>query len=343
MSILDWFKQPTCAELAPLVVALKDPLAYLDSDGTAGGDSGYFPPVTTMGAVGVVPNYVNVDYSVHDGWPSPFRADGEFDAALRDDPTARLPYRRPVSRALLVNASEIDTATRLLQVYYATPNALRLCPIAQGWYHARGRVRALDAIGAYGKLRGFDAATTPAVTGVLLKVFDNAAGSKTGSRETEVVYAAAQIVLDARTSSLDAATWLPLWRWALGGPNGNASVRTRVMAMKAIQAVIRRGALLPRQVLAAATMADVLQQLVAGRAPSVAAAERAFFLSEADATVGAVNFALTQAALAEGKPPAWRPPLSSVASRRVAWWIAGAAAVAATAVGGVAVYRRAHG
>ncbi len=336
MSILDWFKQPTCAELAPLVVALKDPLAYLDTDGSEG-------PGFTMQVGGAYTGvgWQTFDYDVHAGWPSKFTAEGAFQLDHVNAPEERLPVRRVVSRAVLTTAAEVNTAARLLAVYYATPNALRLCPIAQGWFHARGRVRALTAISAFGAAYGFGADTAPAVTEVLLKIFADAAGSKLGSRETEVVYAAAQVVRDSRTPALDAATWLPLWRWALGGPNGGASVRTRVAAMKAIQAVIRRGALLPRQLLAASAMADVLQQLVTGRAPSVAAAERAFFLSEADATVGAVNFALTQAALAEGKPPGWRPASSTT---RAGWWIVGAAAAVAVTAGGAAiVHRRAQG
>lgn len=340
MSILDWFKQPTCAELTPLVMALRDPLAYLDTDGSEG------PIFLTFGSRRGLCDITGLsqstfDYSVHAGWSANFTPGGDF-VLDRVNCGEAAPYRRPVSREVLTNASEVIAAVRLLMVYYATPGALRLCPAAQGWFHARGRVRALTGIAAFGAGYGFGPDTAPVVTKALLKVFADPAGSKANAKETEVVYAAAQVVLDARTPVLDAATWLPVWRWALGGPNGSASVRTRVMAMKAIQAIIRRGVLMPRQVLAAATMADVLQQLVAGRAPSVAAGERAFFLSEADATVGAVNFALTQAALAEGKPPAWRPPSPAV---RVGWWVVGVAAAAAVTVGGaaIAVHRRSQG
>lgn len=248
------------------------------------------------------------------------------------------PERLYVPRQVFMTPAEVQAAARLLVVHYKYPNGGLDCLATAGWSAPAARVRAFDAIREYGRLRGFDATTAPAATAALLGAFGDAAASKAGAIEAAVVYAAAQVVLESRTAALDAETWLPLWRWALGGPHGAAAVRTRVMAMKALQAIIRRGALRPAQVRAAAPMADVLRELVVGRAPSVQAAERPYFLAEADATVGAINFALAQAALAEGRPPG-PDPLTTAAAQRHAWpWIA--AGVAAVAVVGGVAYRR---
>lgn len=324
MGILDWFKQPTCEELAVLVLALKDPLAYLDTDGGAG------PVFTTWG-------YQSFDYSVHAGWPSKFTPAGAFLYDPVNAPEEQLPTRRPVARAILATADEVRTAARLLAVYYATPNALRLCPAAQGWFHARGRARALDAIAAYGRAYGFDAGGVAApVTDVLLKVFAAPAASKsTASTENAVIAAAAQVVWSARTATLDAATWLPLWRWALGGPDGNAAPRTRVLAMQALEAILRRGTLTPQQILMASSLADVLQQLVAQRAQAISAAERGFFLSEASALVAEVTIARQRAVAA-------MPTAAIVPSAPLPSWVSwfAAAAVAAAAVGGAVAFRR---
>lgn len=241
-----------------------------------------------------------------------------------------------ISRAVLSSPEEVNAAATLLTTAVKSPGYLTSCA-AVGWTFPVGQTRALEALTVYGQLRGFGADTVDAVTKALLAVFDNAAASKAlDAPAAPVVYAAAQVVLEARTASLDAATWLPLWRWALGGPQGRAAVRTRVMTMKALQAILRRGSLTPRQVLMAASMADVLQQLVAQRAPGVPTAEQAFFRAEAQALVGAINFARAQAAAAEGLPPGATPLSPRVRTRL---WAAAVTSVV-VAVGAAMYYRR---
>lgn len=319
---------PSCDQLTALVTVVKDPLWHLQTDGTAGPAwQKYIGPAGGGGASTTVGFQLEpVDYAVHFG-------------------PAALPRRRPVSRGFYTNIDEVMVALRLLQTYYETPNDLRLCPAAQGWYHVSGRVRALDALATYGASPGF-VRGGPAAVGqmlyVLLRIFGDPRGSKSGDRETEVVAAAANLVLKSNTGTFDSAVWLPLWGWANGGAYGNASVRTRVFAMKALQAILRRDRLLPGQVRAADTAAAILQQLVAGRAPSIPVTERELFLSEAAALVGAVASAMIndEMSASNGGLPAPAPPATPV------WvWPTVAAGAGLLAVGGavlvVATRRRA--
>ncbi len=203
--------------------------------------------------------------------------------------------------AMLVATSEqVAAAAQLVVLHYQHPDLTDRFPFA-----CRGEARDLDTrvailrnISEWGAIKSFgQAAVVPLVGPAVMAVLNNAAGSQLGNREAEVVYAAAHVVYQSRDASLDAMAWIPLWQWAVGGPVGAAPVRTRVMAMQAIQAIIRRQRLLPAQLRAADSLAAVLRGLVLARAPSINPAERDLYLSEADATVGAVAAALAKAEL----------------------------------------------
>lgn len=252
-------------------------------------------------------------------------------------PTASdYPLFLPVPRVALYTASEVLAATKLLTAYYKHGNGV-YCLDTGAWEFPAVRARALGAIAAYGGLRGFGIVgedLQQPVAELLLRVFDDVSASKSStSDEGQAVYAATQVVTDSKSNDLDPQTWLPLWRWALGGPGSKASIRVRIGAMKALQAVLRRGALSPRQVLAASSMATVLKQLVEQRAPSIAsAAERNFFLADATALWGAMQSALI-AATAAGGGGAPAPGVPGFVWGR---WLG--FGVAAAAVTGTAVY-----
>lgn len=262
-------------------------------------------------------------------------------------------FRLPtVFSKLTVTAATVDAvaaAARSVSFVYdfPTPQVLRpgtYCPT--GAWLSDDRVRMLTGVAAWGSRNSFGAyGLVPTVGAALVNVFTKpfalvVGGPEPATERDRVVYAAADVVRQSKDSSLDALTWLLLWQWAVGGPNGNASVRARVMAMKAIQAVLRRGALLPGQIRAADSLAAVLQGLVNARAPNVSAAERDWFLSEAAATVGAVasaRIALEVAAGGGGYVPPVPPPSAPAAG----WVVPTAVAAGAVVVlGGLFVVLR---
>lgn len=305
MSLLDWFTDitsgPSCDTVAAWVAVIRDPFnsVYWQGDAQTGG-------------------YVLV----------PGRA---------PDP-ARSYFI--VSRSLFASSDDVQAATKLLRAIYKTPRSAS-CADTIGLVSATGRARMLDALSSYSGQ--FTAADVAAVTEVLAIVLadppgpydDTAASRAPGAREAAVVYAATKLVLSSPHSGFDQATWLPLWRWALGGPGGQAGVGVRIGAMKALQAILRRGSLTPRQVLMASSMADVLRQLVEQRAVSLPAAQRELFLAEANALWGAMRLALLQAA--QAAPASAAVANTAVTLRR--WWLPVAAAAAVTAVA-IGVYRR---
>lgn len=193
----------------------------------------------------------------------------------------------------------VAAAARLVAFVYENPAPNIACVGEPQSIDAR--LKLIAGVNRWGKVYSYGQyGLVPTVGGMAALVLNDPRGSYAGNRETEVVYAVAQIVLDSKDSSLDTLTWLPLWRWALGGPQGGASTRTRVMAMKAIQAILRRGTLLPGELIKADGLATLLNQLVMGRAPGIPAAEREWYLSEAAATLGAAAAARAAAATNAG-------------------------------------------
>jgi hypothetical protein len=269
------------------------------------------------------------------------------------------PFRLPLTFirtiAAVAPVGAVAAAARLIQLTYDLPpppvtvirdlrtegGAMTLTTPCPG--EARDivdRVKLLTGIARWGAKSSFGQyglipTVGPAIVTVLSKPMPSAGGGEMDDWRNQAVYAAAQVVLDSKDSSLDALTWLLLWQWAVGGPNGNASPRTRVLAMKAIQAVLRRKALLPGQIRAANSLAAVLQQLVVARAPQVSAAERDWFLSEADATVGAVASAQFEVESAGYFPDVNTPALP--AAVMPSWIPVAAAAGASLALVGGAV------
>lgn len=295
MGILDWFSQPSCAELSTVALRIRDPFARLSL-------------LSLQPGTGVI----------EPGFPSP-------------------PYL-PVARATFANVQEVGDALWLLSVYNKTPKAFDGCGDANGWAFPAGRARALTSLASYGALVGFsDPKLTADVAGVLIKILDNPNGSKAGNAETLVIYAAAQVVTDARFSDLDQALWLPLWAWAFGGPYGQASIRTRIGVMKALGAILRRGSLTPRQVQSASGAATILKRLVETRGAALPATpEREFYVAEATTLWGGVQAALASAQASVG------PPLAPTAAFDFGKWPLIAAG--ALTLGGIAfAWRRRRG
>jgi hypothetical protein len=301
-----WDPLGICRQVDALVATVRDPLRHLRTDG-----SGKLPAA----------QHPLVELSVHLGGAN----DRDYLA---------------VSRASLSTPEQAIAAASLLNMYYDSPSTLQTCARARGWLFPRARVRTLQGLASFAKSPGFGGAAVPAVGPVsyaLLRIFGDPSGSRAPSfrqYDTEVVAAATDVVRESKTPVFDGATWIPLWGWALGGAQGQASVRTRVFAMKAIQAILRRRALLPGQIRAADSMAAVLRQLVEARAPTIPVAERDLFLSEAAATVGAV----AQAQI-EVEGGGWTPPPPAAP----AWLLPSLAAGAGLlVVGGAVVIARAR-
>jgi hypothetical protein len=152
---------------------------------------------------------------------------------------------------------------------------------------------------------------------VILKILDDPANGRAFGKDDSVVAAATEVI-DVYPR-FDRLVWLPLWGWALGGPAGNAAVRTRVFAMKTLQTVLGRGQLFPAEIRAADPMAEVLRRLVMQRAPSIPAAERDWYLAEAQAVVGRIAIANAAASMAEAAgggnvpmPPVTPPPVADL-------------------------------
>jgi len=305
----------SCADIERRLNTVIDPWHYLDSDG---GTGPMFQVVIQDPAVSaVLRRPVIVDYKVKLGGPA-------------------LPYRRPVVRRP-ANAAEASIIVWLLSLYYSGEReSLRLCPFAQGLYHTAGRADALEKLAKYlaANKRNpvvLDAVTTGVLQRVILQILEDPSAGRAFGKDDAVIAAATEIIDAAPT--FDRAAWLPLWGWALGGPAAKAAIRTRVLAMKALQSILRRGGLFPAEVRAADPMAEVLRQLVVARAPSIPANERELYLAEAQALVGAIATANVAAAMAEGTPI---PPVDGGgAPGAIPVWVPIAGAVA-TAIGFVA-------
>jgi hypothetical protein len=253
----------------------------------------------------------------------------------------KLPCKVPVSRSTFSDSSQLNTGVALLTLSYTDP-AFAACPAVSAWLTPAGRVQALKPIQAWAASKGFTALNplSYAAQTLLLKVLEDPTGSRPGSRMTEVSAAAAEVVRVSKTSFFDATLWVPLWTWAVGGPAGSASVRTRVFAMKAIQAILARGTLLPGQIRAADSLAAVLNNIVQTGAPAVPANERDLYRSEASATVGAAAQALVAAEMAAAAGLPMPGPTASVSA---APWVPIALGVGAVGLligGAVLVTRR---
>lgn len=283
---------------------------------------------------------VTRDYGLNDGGRS-----CTSQGYLRSDDVngfpPKLPCKVPVSRAVFSDAGQLNTGIALLTLSYTDP-AFGACHATSAWQTPAGRAQALKPIQAWAAAKGFTALNplSYAVQTLLLKVLEDPTGSRPGSRMTEVPAAAAEVVRTSKTSFFDAALWVPLWTWAVGGPAGGASVRTRVFAMKAIQAILARGTLLPGQIRAADSLAAVLNNIVQTGAQAVPAGEREFYRSEASATVGAAAQALVAAEMAAAAGLPMPGPTASVSA---APWVPIALGVGAVGLligGAVLVTRR---
>lgn len=213
-------------------------------------------------------------------------------------------------RTTFANAAQLNAGVALLTLSYANPEFFNGCEAVQPVLTVAGRVKLLEAIRAWGASGGFSVFSllmvplTYTTQALLLKIFADPAGSRTGSKATEVIAAAADVVRACTTPVFDAATWLPLWGWAIGGPDGGASLRTRSFAMKALEAILRRGTLSAAQIRSANTLATVLNNVVASGTAGVSAAERALYRSEATAVLGEVQAALSRLEMAALTVPA---------------------------------------
>jgi hypothetical protein len=122
-------------------------------------------------------------------------------------------------------------------------------------------------------------------------------GRALGDRNAEgLVVGLSQVVLGSTV--IDATAWPMLWVWANGGPTGKGSPRTRVFAMKALQALIarRRGIVTPAvlsQVEALQRTIDEWDRLWPTFGESDVQ-ERALFVAEANSLVAATATELAQ-------------------------------------------------
>lgn len=225
----------------------------------------------------------------------------------------KLPCKVPVSRAVFSDAGQLNTGIALLTLSYTDP-AFGACHAVSAWQTPAGRVQALKPIQAWAASKGFTALNplSYAVQAVLLKVLEDPTGSRPGSRMTEVPAAAAEVVRTSKTSFFDAALWVPLWTWAVGGPNGGASARTRSFAMQALEAILRRGTLFPAQIRAADSLAAVLNNIVQTGATTLSMSERALYRAEATALLGEVQEALYRLEVAGLAPAPSAPPPATV-------------------------------
>jgi hypothetical protein len=238
------------------------------------------------------------------------------------------------------SASEAAAAARAVQAFYEAPVPLSyapLCAAARDWQTPDGRTRLLNGLAVWGKTKGFAPyALGPTVGFALWRVLTApTASTSPNNPENAVAFAATSVVTQAKDAAVDNVTYQPLWQLALGGARGQLSVRVRVGAMKALQAILRRGGLLPGELTKAEGLAQTLNALVVAGAPGVPANEREWYLSEAAALLGAAAQARSAAALAPMLPTVPPVPVDSGGIAPVAtwpWWtwaaLAGGAVVA---------------
>lgn len=250
---------------------------------------------------------------------------------------SKLPCKVPVSRATFSDSAQLNAGVALLTLSYTDP-AFGACHATSAWQTPAGRAQALKPIQAWAAAKGFTALNplSYAVQTLLLKVLEDPTGSRPGSRMTEVPAAAAEVVRTSKTSFFDAALWVPLWTWAVGGPNGGASARTRSFAMKALEAILRRGTLFPAQIRAADSLAAVLNNIVQTGATTLSMSERELYRAEATALLGEVQAALYRLEVTGLAPAPSLPPPAAVP------WSLIALGVGATGllVGGIILFNR---
>lgn len=251
---------------------------------------------------------------------------------------SKLPCKVPVSRAVFSDTAQLNLGVTLLTLSYTDPT-FGACHAASAWQTPAGRVQALRPIQAWAASKGFTALNPQSymVQALLLKVLEDPTGSRPGSRMTEVAAAAAEVVRVSKTSFFDANLWVPLWVWAVGGPNGGASARTRSLAMQALQAILRRGTLFPAQIRAADSLAAVLNRIVQTGTTALSMSERELYRAEATSLLGEVQAALYRLEVAGLAPT----PGTATAPASVPW-LPIALGVGATGllVGGIVLLNR---
>lgn len=252
---------------------------------------------------------------------------------------AKLPCKVPVSQLMFSDAAQLNVGVALLTLSYTDP-AFGSCHAVAAWQTPAGRVQALKPIQAWGSTgKGFTSLSplSYATQSLLLTILNDPTGSRPGSRMTEVVAAAAEVVRTSKTAFFDAALWVPLWAWAVGGPDGGASARTRSFAMKALEAILRRGTLFPAQIRAADSLAAVLNNIVQTGARALSMSERELYRAEATALLGEVQAALYRLEVA-GLAPVPTP----VASQPTVPWVPITLGVSAVGllIGGAILIRR---
>jgi hypothetical protein len=152
----------------------------------------------------------------------------------------------------------------------------------------------------------------------------------TRSQYEDIVVALCEIILIY--PGLDLVAWPWLWVWAYGGPDGNAEVRTRVFALKALGAIVGRGRVdINEKALASIEkLASSVNRLSSPRSYREQQ-ERQLFASEATALVGVLAAKLAEKSLnVPGvllDPRAFVPPGTPPPGTLPIWFIpAGAAA-----------------
>lgn len=239
------------------------------------------------------------------------------------------------------DAAVVAAAARAVQMVNEAPvpsDYAPLCAAARDWQSSDGQEKLLNGVAVWGRDKGFDRhALGPVVGFALWRVLTNTRARNPSDPMAKVAYAATTVVTLAKDGSVDAVTYAPLWQLALS----DASVRVRVGAMKALQAIFRRGVykLLPGEL----TKAEAWAQQVVQRGATAPASQRNEYMIDANALLGAIQFVRAASSLppgvtSAGLPPPPPPPSDWPNPKVWPWWSwAAIAAGGLTVVGGVAV------
>lgn len=286
--------------------------------------------------------------------------------------------RLPVPPMVFVGGDQpakVNAALGVLLALYRSPGAVLACPrqVTSYWpglTYAISRARLINALRLND--RQLTAQNREDLAKVVALVLDDKvpwpaepdsstrhhlkrASQHPASKEALVVEKVIGYVASWENGAIDQVAWIPLWRWAIGGPSEKAAIGLRAAAMDALGHILRRGRLTSRQVIQASNLADVIRNTVESRAVSVtdlqqrnlllAAATRLWAVMQ-KALADAVNAEAARAALPPGaQPPATRPggkPPAAPWYESTTFLVAAAATVLVGAVG-FGLYRRQRG
>jgi len=229
------------------------------------------------------------------------------------------------------DVAEAAAAARAVWLRYAAPMAATyapLCAAAREWQSSTGCARLLNGLAVWGRDKGFEKyALSLTIAPALWYVFNDPASSTMGSPEADVAFAATTVVTLAKDGSVDTATHDALWPIAYGGAHKGASPRLRVGAMKALQATLRRGKLLPGQVTKDVGLAETLYTTITAGTVGVSSGDQAWLRTEAGYLRSAANAAkVEREMIAAGYPPnvafeqAGYPPPPGGSPATWPWW-----------------------